>query len=333
MTMFVLIVEDEEAFIAELRQIFDELPGRKNIKVARSRNAASDLLASDFFDLIVLDLKIPTIDGALDANPQHGHAVFARAQSVTPGTPVFVLTGSPAEDFIPAMLRQQQQVDVWSEGRKVGTIGFLQKSKLDECPAMLEPIATAVNLLSDVELDRGGVSLTLQDDRLIRIFAKKCGGTRCQISRVGGGLSSAKVVRVRVTDSGGARIHDAVAKLGSLDDVRDEGDRYDNFVMRLDPRATPRKLATLEFGAGAMAGIFYGLAEGFEASTFDVARYQDGQSAKAIKSIEAVTKRWTDGVSETRRPIRCVRQRVLSDDGLREDNRRISNQLGDGFRS
>jgi hypothetical protein len=181
---------------------------------------------------------------------------------------------------------------------------------------MLEPIATAVNLLSDVELDRGGVNLTLRDDRLIRIFAKKCGGTRCQVSRVGGGLSSAKVVRVRVTDSGGARIHDAVAKLGSLDEVRDEGDRYDNFVMRLDPRATPRKLATLEFEAGALAGIFYGLAEGFEASAFDMARYQDGQSAKAIKSIEAVTKRWTDGVSETRRPVRCVRQRVVSDDGL-----------------
>ena len=121
---------------------------------------------------------------------------------------------------------------------------------------------------------------------------------------------------MRVTDGGGARIHDAVAKLGSLDYVRDEGDRYDNFVMRLDPRATPRKLATLKFGAGALAGIFYGLAEGFEASAFDMARYQDGQSARAIKSIEVVTKRWTDGVSETRRPIRCVRQRVLSDHGL-----------------
>ena len=135
--------------------------------------------ASDFFDLIVLDLKIPTIDGALDANPQHGHAVFARAQSVAPGTPVFVLTGSPAEDFIPAMLRQQQQVDVWSEGRKVGTIGFLQKSKLDECPAMLEPIATAVNRLSDVELDRDGVTLTLQDDRLIKMRWNTVSGFSC----------------------------------------------------------------------------------------------------------------------------------------------------------
>ena len=317
MTVFVLIVEDEADFIDELRQIFDELPGSNDIKVARSRNAAFDLLTSDFFDLIVLDLNIPTIDDALDANPEHGHAVFARARSVAPGTPIFVLTGSPAEDFIPAMLRQQQQVDVWSEGKKVGTVDFLKKSKVDECPARLEPIVTAVNGLSDVELDRGGVNLTLQDDRLIRIFVKKFGGTRCLISRLGGGLSSAKVVRLCVTDSRGARILDVVAKLGSPDDVRDEGDRFDSLVARLDPAATPRKLATLDFGAGALAGIFFGLAEGFDASAFDMARHQDGQSARAIRSIEAATRRWTEGVSETRHTIREVRQPMLSDDDLK----------------
>jgi CheY-like chemotaxis protein len=316
MTVFVLIVEDEADFIDELRQIFDELPGSKDIKVARSRNAAFDLLTSDFFDLIVLDLNIPTIDDALDANPEHGHAVFARARSVAPGTPVFVLTGSPAEDFIPAMLRQQQQVDVWSEGKKVGTIDFLKKSNVDKCPARLEPIVTAVNGLSDVELDRGGVNLELQDDRLVRIFVKRFGGTRCLISRLGGGLSTAKVLRLRVTDSRGTRILDAVAKLGSPDDVRDEGDRFDSLVARLDPAATPRKLATLDFGAGALAGIFYGLAEGFDSSAFDMARHRDGQSSRVIKSIEAATRRWTKGVSETRRTIREIRQSMLSDDDL-----------------
>jgi CheY-like chemotaxis protein len=316
MTVFVLIVEDEADFIDELRQVFAELPGSNDLKVARSRSAAFDLLKNEFFDLIVLDLNIPTIDDALDADPEHGHAVFARARSVAPGTPIFVLTGSPAEDFIPEMLRQQQQVDIWSEGQKVGTIVFLKKSNFDECSAMLEPIVFAINALSDVELDRGGANLTLQDDRLVRIFAKKFGGTRCLVSSLSGGLSGTKVIRLCVTDSGGALVHDAVAKLGSPVDIRAEGDRFDNQVVRLDPRATPRKLATLDFGAGAVAGVFYGLAEGFEASAFEIARHQDGRCARAIKSIEAVTKRWTDGVSQTRRTIRDVRQRLLSDDEL-----------------
>lgn len=316
MTFFVLIVEDDADFIDELRQVFHELAGITELRIAGSRSTAIALLETEFFDLVVLDLKIPTIDGALDADPEHGHAVFARAQTATPGTPIFVLTGSPAEDFIPTMLKQQQQVDVWGEGRTVGTIAFLKKSRFDEMPEKLAPIAVAVQALADVELDRSGVDLTVQDDRLIRIFAKRCGGARCAVSRVGGGLSSAKVVRLRVTDDTGARLYDAVGKLGSLEDVRDEADRFDNLVSRLDPAATPRKLATLVFGAGALAGVFYGLAAGYELSAFDMASFQDGRSAAAVRSVEAATRRWTEGVGETRRTVREVRQRVLSDENL-----------------
>jgi CheY-like chemotaxis protein len=315
-TIFVLIVEDEADFVDELRQVFQELPGITEIRLAGSRSTALALLESEFFDLIVLDLKIPTIDGALDADPEHGHAVFARAQTVAPGTPVFVLTGSPAEDFIPTMLKQQQQVDVWGEGRTVGTIDFLKKSRFDEIPGKLAPIAAAVHGLADVELDRGGVELTLQDDRLIRIFAKRCGGARCAVSRLGGGLSGAMVLRLRVTDGTGARLYDAVAKLGSLEDVSDEANRFDNLVSRLDPAATPRKLAMLVFGAGAAAGVFYGLAAGYDVSAFEMALLQNGAPAAAVRSVEAATRQWTDGVGQTRHTIREVRRRVLSDENL-----------------
>jgi CheY-like chemotaxis protein len=177
-TTFVLIVEDEADFIDELSQVFAELPSHTKLSVANSRETAFALLETEFFDLIVLDLKIPTIDGALDADPRHGHAVFARAQIIAPGTPILVLTGSPAEDFIPTMLQGKQQVDIWGEGRTVGTVIFLQKIRIDECPATLAPIAAAVQGLAEVELDRGGVNLTLADERLIRIFAKRAGGAR-----------------------------------------------------------------------------------------------------------------------------------------------------------
>jgi len=315
MTTFVLIVEDEEDSIDELRHVFAELPSPTQLQVANSRETAFTLLEAEFFDLIVLDLKIPTIDGALDADPEHGHAVFARARTVAPGTPILVLTGSPAEDFIPAMLHQQQQVDVWGEGRKTGTVDFLKKYKFEECPAKLGPIAAAVCALSDVELDRGGINLSLPEDRLIRIFAKRFGGAHCAISRLGSGLSGAKVFRLRVTDTGGARVHDAVAKVGSPDDIRDEAARFDNQVSRLDPSATPRKLATLDFGAGAVAGVFYGLASGYEASAFDMAFHQDGRAAAAVRSVEAATSPWREGVAQTRRTVASVRRRVISDEG------------------
>ena len=316
MTIKVLIIEDEAEFIEELRQIFEELPSPSNVQAARSRESAFAFLEKDFFDLIVLDLKIPTIDYALDADPKHGHAVFSRARNVVPGTAIFVLTGSPVEDFVSAMLHQQQQVDIWGQGKKIGSIDFLTKLNIEECPARLGPIAAAVDALSDVELDRGAVDLEAAQERLIRIFAKRFGGARCAVSQLSGGLSGAKVVRLRVTDQGGARIHDAVAKLGSHEDVQDEVKRFDSQVSRLDPKATPRKLATLDFGGGPIAGVFYGLVDGAEASAFDLAGFQDGRAASAVKNVETSTSRWIEGVPETRRTIADVRRRLLSDDRL-----------------
>lgn len=310
--MYVLVVEDEAEFVAELKQVFSELGEQVELAIAGSRDVALDFLARKFFDLIVLDLKIPTIDSALDADPRHGHAVFAQARIDRPGTPVLILTGSPAEDFIPTMLAQQQNLDVWSVGKQVGTVEFLKKSRFDECPAKLKPIASAVNRLAEVELERLGCDLTIQEDRLIRIFAKKVGGTRCVVSQIGGGLSGAKVVRLRVTDRAGARVHDAVAKLGQPATVREEEERFDGQVSRLDPGATPRRLATLYYGAGDLAGIFYGLADGFDSTAFEIAA-GDERSAKAVQSVQLGTRKWSDGVPESRRSIREIRQQVVPD--------------------
>jgi CheY-like chemotaxis protein len=317
MTVHVLIVEDDDDFIEEVRNILDALPVRCASEVASSRDEAfARLDAGGFLDLVILDLKIPTVSGALDADPQHGHAVFNRIRTFAPGTPIFVLTGSPAEDFIPEMLENQQQIDIWSQGRKTGNILFLKKYKVNECPGILGPIVNAIERLSDVELDRGGIDLSLAEDRLIRIFAKKFQGVRCVVSSLGGGLSGARVIRLRVTDSQGVQVHDAVAKLAGLQVVRREGERYDNFMARLDPAATPRKLATLEFGAHSLAGVFFGLADGFEESAFDIARSGPERSQVVIDNVEAATARWVADVPETRRTIRQFRQRMLDDASL-----------------
>jgi CheY-like chemotaxis protein len=313
-TVIILVVEDEADFIEELRQIFLDLSMEAVVVVAQSRASAFDLMQRQFFDLMVLDLKIPTIDGALDADPEYGHAVFTKAQTIIPGTPIFVLTGSPAEDFIQPMLGKQQQVDIWGQGEKVGNLSFLPKFKIDQCPRLLEPIVSAINSLADVELNYRDCELTIGDDRLVRIFAKRAGGAYCDVTVLDGGLTDAKVARLHVTDSAGAIVHDAIAKLGSGALIQREGDRFDRFVARLDPSATPRKLATLEFGAGTRAGNFYSLARGFDKSAFQVAISGDGLGATCIQSVETATRNWLDGVAQSRRTIREVRQRILSDD-------------------
>ena len=322
MTLHVLIVEDDDDFVEVLHEIVEDLPGNSNIRVARSRDEAFDMLKDGFLDLVILDLNIPTVSDALDTHPEHGHAVFGRIRTVAPGTPIFVLTGSPAEDFLSSLvMRNQQQVDIWSEGEKIGTIMFHTKYNIDTCPDKLRLVACAVNHLSDVELERDGLNLSLAEDRLIRIFAKKFQGVRCVASRMGGGLSGARVYRLRVTDSDGVQIHDAVAKLSTHDDVRREGDCYDKHVVRLAPAATPRKLAILEFGAHKLAGIFFGLADGFRESAFDIAGKATQRSKAVIHSVKTATTQWVEGVPEKRKSIRQLRQRILSDESLDEIRR------------
>jgi CheY-like chemotaxis protein len=314
MTTYALIVEDEESVAETIAKVLADLSGVLNFKVARSRDSASSLLDTEFFDLVVLDLNIPTDDGLLDSDPQHGLAVFTKAQSVTSGTPIFVLTGSSAEDFIPDLLRGTRQVDIWGEGKTVGTVHFLPKFRFDQFPNRLKPLLDGIAALGDVELDKGNVKLDVQDDRLIRIFARKFGGTRIVASSLGGGLSGAKVLRLKVTDAQGAPIHDAVAKLGTRADVAEEGRRFDQLVSRLEPRCTPRKLLELDAGAGANAGVFYGLAAGFERTAFAAAPGSAADAAVVVAAIKACTSRWADGVQQSRRAIQEVRRLKVSDE-------------------
>lgn len=316
MTLHVLIVEDNKAFVTELRETIDKLPGEKTIQVAGSREQAYEKLEDGFLDLVILDLKIPTLTGALDADPEHGHNVFNKIRSIAPGTPIVVLTGSPVEDFVQNLLRNHQNIDIWGEGQKTDTIRFLQKLHFDRCPTILSPIANAIESLSDVELSLGSISLTLAEDRLIRIFAKKYQGVRCVVSSLGGGLSDARVIRLKVTDINGSLVHDAVAKLSIHDNVRREGDCYDNHVIRLAPEATPRKLTTLEFGAHNLAGVFFGLADGFDRSAFDIAKDEPEQSEEVISRVKVAMARWIDDVPEKRKSIREIRQQLLCDEDL-----------------
>ena len=317
MTLHVLIVEDDYDFVEELQETVAALPGGSDIRVAGSRDQAYEMLENNFLDLVILDLKIPTASGALDAEPEHGHAVFNRIRAVAPGTPIFVLTGSSAEDFLADLvLKNQQQIDIWGEGRKTGTILFLKKYNIDKCPKILTPVAQAIERLSDVELEGAGLNLNLAEDRLLRIFAKKFQGARCTVSELGGGLSGARVMRLRVTDHQGVLMHDAVAKLSTSADIRREGDCYESRMTRLPPAATPRKLATLEYGAHKLAGIFFGLAEGSDQSAFDIADKSPERAEAVIHSVEVAMARWIDGVPETRITIRQVRRRLLNDQSL-----------------
>jgi len=74
--MKVLLVEDDQSMLEVLQRELEKIPG-VTLGAAQSKASAVNLLQAERFDLVINDLKLPTIDGALDANVAHGLAVHA----------------------------------------------------------------------------------------------------------------------------------------------------------------------------------------------------------------------------------------------------------------
>jgi CheY-like chemotaxis protein len=311
--MKVLIVEDDNDYVSEIAKHIDALNHHAKFTVAVSRDSAMSKIRNGFFDLIVLDLKLPTVDGSLDAEPEHGNAVFGLARNVLPGTPIFVLTGSSGEDFIGQLTAQVHQIDIWGLNRTLPTVEFLAKHKFENFDAKIGPYLADFNSIFEVELQKSAVTLSKEDDRLLRIFANRVKAVKCVVQRLKGGLSDVRVYRLKLTDAKGALIHDSVCKLGSRADVFDESSRFDAHVSRLEGSATPRKLDLLQYGAGGVCGVFYGLADGYDSDAFEVAMRNDGLAIDLVKNLQALTSRWRLGQPQTRKQIAEIRRILISD--------------------
>jgi len=313
----VLLVEDEEPFVEEVRAALRTAELDVELTVAKDKEAAQAHLSGEFFDLLILDLRIPTAAGALDADPAHGFAIFTSARQMAPGLPILVLTSSSGEEYIGQLLDAARKVDVWGAGQEQNTVSFVKKLNLSGLPDHLRGIIQPICDLELVEID-GPDAISIQFGRLIRIFARSCRAVRAVIKPLGGGLSGAPVYRIVLTDDVGARVHNAVAKLGPLPAVRDEAGRYDTHVSRLKAAATPRKLALLEYGAKDSAAVFYQLANDFDGTAFDAAVWRTDASLAVATSLEAMTIEWSEGVPETSRSVADIRRRMLDDDDFNE---------------
>lgn len=216
MTAHILVVEDDEEYITELQRIIAESDGPAVATFVTNRDDAVAKLESGFFDLAILDLKIPTAAGTTDFDPEHGKYVFHHVRNVSPGTKILVLTGSPSDDFIAPLLAQKHDSDIWSEGAKVDTVEFLKKIHIDQAPEKINRVVSAIHALSDIELKTNGLNLSTGEDRLVRIFAKHFKAFTCSIHPIGAGKSGARPLRLQMFDKTGALIREVVAKLGDL---------------------------------------------------------------------------------------------------------------------
>lgn len=312
---YILIVEDDADISDYISNELKEVDPDIKIKVVKDRDSAISLLNSDdFFDLLSLDLTILSSSSSTDKKIEYGSEVLHHCNQAAPGLPIVILTASTSDDLVSDFLDSSDKADVWGEGQKRSTVDHVQKKRLDKYEEKLNHIIKAIRNLHDVEIVKmpAGLSLEIRDDRLIRIFAKRNRASRCEISKISGGLSEANVYRISLYDASGIIILRAIAKIGKHDTIDTEDENFNSFIKRLRPEATPRHLETNVFGAKDRAAVFYGLADDHDIDFFNIAK--SGKISESLAAnVKNLTDKWVFSSSETRKKIKDIRRLLVSD--------------------
>ena len=315
--MRVLLIEDDEEtiedFVAELEPLGIE-PA-----IARSKASAEALLDGDL-QLIVCDLKIPSQDGVLDAAVEHGVSVLGQLREDWSGVPVLAFS---AHGTTPGLLQQMLALggkeDFLGAGDSESLLSFFDKSQLSECLAEIRRMKDGADKLEVIEISRGGAPLevTPMQSRVIRIFARRRGALVARVSRLGGGLSDAVVLRVQLEGPSGEHSARVVAKLGPISLVEEEKSRYQQLISgTLGLGVCPGITDTVIAGASRAGGLFYELAGEYPSTLTDLIQQPDAISV--VDRLEQQTSPWRSGAPAATVRTEKIRRSLIDDATFRD---------------
>lgn len=314
--MRILLVEDNKSYAATLRDTILKL-GSTFVEIAESRKSAVDFLNEQFFDVVILDLEIPTIDDAFDLELEHGQSVFYHARSVAPGTPVYILTASEPGVFLINLVRQGQSIDLWGTGQSVPTVDYFLKEDALALFNKIKTFAAQITETDEVIINKGGKQIDLSDEqkRTLKVFTRSNGGVSCKIHRLGG-LSDAIVLKIAVYDGAGHVRLECVGKLGLIKHVDKEIAAYEAEVKHLRLGAFAPVLSYHCMGLRGFSGIFYSLADEYKLTFFDVLIKKPSAAPGVLIKVREALSRWSDARKVEKILLSDVRRRVLSDEGF-----------------
>lgn len=321
--MRLLLIEDDPD---EREILSDRLAAIKGVTVvcAESRDSAFLQLASGEFDAIVCDLKIPTGDGQLDAETEHGEAVIARVRKEHAGTPLVILSAYGTQDFALDVTEAAPKLDIVGDGTLDVLAVYRTKEAIDRPLDEIRNFAMRLSATDEIEIRKRGAGLELSsaEARVIRILARRCDGRVIEVYKMPGGLSGTSTFRMKITGRNGQGRGEAFVKVGPLALLKDESDRVKRYVTLMLPVGS---FATLhdrvEGGAGPIGAISYQLAEGAQ-SMNEIIRAKPDASTSIVSTLAGYARRWHEGGQN-----REITVRELCDDLGAPDVKEVNSHL------
>lgn len=318
--MRLLLVEDNAEFATSIERAIRAIPDCELVWAA-SRESALAVLGAGRFDLVLLDRRIPTEDGALDDHQEHGWRIFQHVKEEFPGTPVWFLTGTEDSDWAAEMLNDHARTaDLHGQAQPEQMYRVWWKKRVPECIGRVRAFAAertaldriAINVLGDmIPLDAGEATI-------IQMFGRRYQGIAVDVSALGGGLSGSRVVKAVAKNASHGPLMTAVAKVARLTGIEDEGKRYRDDVTRLAPGGFPPLSLTVDVGVGNQGGLFYGMVGDNLESLFERLAANHAGIDLVPAEIRSIEKRWYQARRAQDVQVGQIRRKFIGDAALHD---------------
>jgi CheY-like chemotaxis protein len=320
-TMRLLFVEDNIDFATEVDRALSAIQDCDEVIWVRSRDAALARLASESFDLVILDRKLPTADDVLDDHPDHGWAVFQSIRSQSSGTPVWFLTGTEDPDFAVDINNNfGRSVDLHGDGVAEQMYQVFWKRRMNDCLRKVREFSAKRKTLERIAItaEPTNIALNAEECRAIRCFGHRHHATLILVTSLNGGMSNSRVLKIVAKAADGRVLVTAAAKVSSLAETRAEAERYHAEISRLSPGGFPQLAATVDVGCGNTGGIFYGMIGENVESLFNRIASSDANVPGIPAEIRGILAPWYQGRHVEQVQVAQIRRRFIRDTVLHE---------------
>lgn len=304
--MRVLLIEDDQTII----EIFDSeaASGQFELTHVANRTDALMVLADGSFHLIVCDLKIPPSRNSFDGDTAHGQAVLTEIIETHKGTPVIAFSAHATMPVMQQLLERARESDYLGVNVAAPMISFFQKDQITECLCKVHEIQSSMAELDAIQIATGMhlLSLSWEQERVLRIYARRIGATVVKVSPMGGGRSQATVLRLRLF-SNGAQLANVVVKLDALDSVLAESECVEKFVSpALLSGSYPSNVSLVSAGASRCGGVFYRFAGGYDEPLMSLVNRPN--AGEVVAKVRGILDPWGDGAPVKEVTLEAVRE-------------------------
>lgn len=313
--MNILVVEDDPANLALIRERMMQLDNELQITDAVDRDSAIRALHNLEYDLIVLDLRIPGGAADPELDERNGIQVAREIEEQRIMSLLYVVSGAATRKAIAKVLRPGTQHQIFGDRRDHPVIEFFDKDDFEPLFTRIGECIQGFEQLERIQIDKGGRIFDIEpmDQRILRNFTRRHDCSRVLVRPIPGGLSGSRVMAVATYNEAGNKEVGAIAKIGLINDIADEVDRYDTFIApTIGIGRLSHKICHIEAGAGRRAGVFYAIADGYDENIFDVLRHRPQDAGQVVQNLRRIEANWQEAGAPRIMSVGELRERETS---------------------